>query len=102
MTEPWRMAWAFMAGLCSGALFFGGLWLTVRRLKTWRRPEWAILLSFVARAALVLAVFWRVSRDGPLPISLCLAGFLAARMAFIRTIGARRAASPEPREKPCA
>ena len=70
-----------LAGLALGALYFGGLWWTVRRVPTWRRPERALLASFVVRALLVLPAFVALALQGPGPLVAALVGFLVARFA---------------------
>jgi F1F0 ATPase subunit 2 len=81
-------------GFGAGVIFFGGLWLTVRRLDRLRYPGVVFLLSSVARLALVLAVFWWLSRDGLPQLALCLTGFIIARFVLIRTV--RKSAPAEP------
>jgi len=75
-----------LAGLALGALYFGGLWWTVRRVPTWRRPERALLASFAIRALLVLPAFVALALQGPGPLVAALVGFLVARFAVqVRT-----------------
>lgn len=71
-----------LAGLVLGLAYFGGLWWTVRRVPTWRRPERALLASFVVRALLVLPSFVALALQGPGPLIAALAGFLVARVAL--------------------
>ena len=71
-----------LAGLALGLAYFGGLWWTVRRVSTWRRPERALLASFVVRAMLVLPAFVALALQGPGPLLAALAGFLLARVAL--------------------
>jgi F1F0 ATPase subunit 2 len=71
-----------LAGLALGLVYFGGLWWTVRRVPTWRRPERALLASFVARALLALPAFAALALHGPVPLVAALVGFLVARAAL--------------------
>lgn len=73
---------AFAAGVALGLVYFGGLWWTVRRLRDWRRPQTMLLLSFVARTAIVLPAFVGLALAGALPLVVALVGFLAARFAL--------------------
>jgi F1F0 ATPase subunit 2 len=44
----------FLAGLMLGSLYFGGLWITLRRLPRWNRPFLGMGLSFLGRLAILL------------------------------------------------
>ncbi len=110
------MAVVFLAGVGLGAVFFGGLWLTTRRFvqissaagsppaSRSRRPSersreqkvspllsdlgghLLVVLSFIARTALVvLGMFWLTRGDWRL-VLVCLAGFLIARTVILRVV----------------
>ncbi len=67
------------AGVGLGLLYFGGLWLTVRRLAGSRRPALLFGSSFVVRLSLTVIGFYFVM-DGSWERALaCLGGFLIAR-----------------------
>ena len=76
-------------GFGIGALYFIGLWWTVRRLKTSRRPTLMTLASFVLRAGLVLVVFYLAARGHWEGFLGCLAGFVLARLAVTRRLRPR-------------
>lgn len=71
-----------VVGAVLGVVYFGGLWWTVQRLRTWRRPQSALLASFVVRAAVVLPAFVFLALQGALWLVGALLGFLAARFAL--------------------
>jgi len=78
------------AGAALGLLYFGGLWLTLQRLPTARRPKTLLLGSFVGRTALVLGIFYimaRVAEVGWEGLALSLIGFLAVRFLLVRRWG---------------
>jgi len=76
---------AFAAvGALLGALYFGGLWLTVRRLPTLDHPMLWLLASTLTRLALVLAAFFVVSQGHWSWLLACLAGFVAVRIVLVR------------------
>lgn len=84
------LSWAAGGGL--GALFFGGLWWTVRRAAG---SKWAPLwfpVSLLFRSALALAGFYAVSAGHLDRLALCLLGFVMARLAAARL--ARRGIAP--------
>jgi F1F0 ATPase subunit 2 len=76
------MAWA-VGGLL-GAIFFGGLWWTVRRGMESSQPGLWFFGSMLVRTAVVLAGFYLVA-DGQLArLLLCLLGFVTAKLAVMR------------------
>ncbi len=78
---------ALLFGALLSLVYFGGLWLTVRRAGRMRRMKRVLIGSFVVRTVLVLAGFYLVLRlmgeRGEL-LALALLGFLAARYVLIR------------------
>lgn len=88
MSVDWLGALLTMtAGAGAGALYFGGLWWTVRRLPGTRRPARWSLASFLLRAAVVMAIFYVVAGKAPVRWVLLLAGFTLARLVLLRRIG---------------
>jgi F1F0 ATPase subunit 2 len=81
-TQPLFLA--AVAGLLLGAIFFGGLFLTVRRGVS---SPWAALwffASLVARMSIALAGFYLVSGGRWERLVLCLLGFVVARLVVTR------------------
>lgn len=70
----------FMAGSLIGALFYGGLWWTVRRVRAGVAGLW-LVGSFLVRATIALAGLYAVARGGGYAPAACFAGFLAGRIA---------------------
>lgn len=85
MSEAFARALAVAAGAGLGAVFFGGLWWTVRLAVASRwAPLW-FAGSLLARTALALAGFYAVSAGGRLDrLLLGLLGFVLARAAVTR------------------
>jgi F1F0 ATPase subunit 2 len=75
-----------VVGLLSGAIFFGGLWWTVRMGTAARNPALWFPISLLLRASLVIVGFYYAAAAGWLALLLCAAGFLAARAAIFRLI----------------
>lgn len=75
---------ALVAGAVLGTAYFGGLWLTARRVPDSRHPAALALGSFVLRLLVAGAVFAWAARHGVLPAVAALTGFLAVRGAAIR------------------
>jgi F1F0 ATPase subunit 2 len=86
MNTPWILA-ALTMGVLLGAFYFGGLWMTVRRLAISRQPALLLFASFVVRMSVVLIGFYTVSGGRWQPIVACLVGFLIARMLLVRRLG---------------
>ena len=62
-----------------GLLFFGGLWLTVRRGTTTKYPVFWFGGSFLLRTAVVLTGFYWIAGDRWEALLICLTGFLTGR-----------------------
>lgn len=87
ITGFWPLLTAFAAGACLGAFFFGGLWWTVQRLPTTRRPALLFLGSFAVRTAVVLAGIYLVTAGQWLQVISCVAGFIVMRTILTRRWG---------------
>lgn len=83
MTALSALALGFMAGSALGAVFYGGLWWTVRRLSGRAVGPW-LVGSFLLRTLIVLLGFFAVARGPGYGVAACFAGFLAARVAVTR------------------
>lgn len=83
MNEPWRLVVAGAVGFVLGAVFFGGLWWTVRKGVSSPRPSLWFFGSMLLRTGLVLEDFilW-AGHTGRLVG--CLLGFISARMLAMR------------------
>jgi len=80
MNEPLTLAWAGVAGVLLGGMFFGGLWWTVRKGVVSSRPALLFVASFVLRTSLALAGFYLVGREAWQLLACCLLGFVVARI----------------------
>ena len=84
MNEPLTLVLAWMAGGLLGALFFGGLWWTVRRGVSSPRPALWFFGSLLLRMSIVLAGFYFVGRGNWERLVACLLGFVIARFIVMR------------------
>ena len=85
---------AFGGGVGLSALYFGGLWLTVRRVVAGEWPRSFLLGSFVVRTGLVLlgfyiVILWMGERWELL--AACLLGFIVGRTVLVQRWGPRSA-----------
>ena len=67
-----------IVGAAIGALYFGRLWLALRRWPRLRHPMLWLLAGTLARLTLVLAAFLLVSRGEWARLGACVAGLVAA------------------------
>jgi F1F0 ATPase subunit 2 len=75
---------ALAAGMVLGALFFGGLWWTVRRGLTATNPALWFGLSALVRVAITVTGLYYIARSGWPSLLACLCGLLIARVAVMR------------------
>lgn len=84
MNEKLGLVLACMAGGALGAIFFGGLWWTVRKGLTSSRPVLWVFASFLLRTGIALVGFYVVSGGDWQRLLACLAGFVMARLVVTR------------------
>lgn len=74
---------AAVAGIVLGAVYFAGLWLTVRRLPGNPSPYRLYSLSLLFRLCLLLAGFSLLATRGHKMLLVGGLGFMAARQAWL-------------------
>jgi F1F0 ATPase subunit 2 len=77
---------SFLAGVILGAVFFGGLYLTVARLDKSEYPAILMLLSLVLRMGVLLGGIYYMSQGDWRRIVSTLAGIMASRFGLIRIL----------------
>ena len=80
MSEAMTMVLAGLAGSLLGAIFFGGLWWTIRKGLTAKQPAFWFLGSMLLRMGIVLVGFYFVASHGLERLVPCLIGFVLARL----------------------
>ena len=75
---------AVLAGLILGLFYFGGLWLTVRRITCSTRPALLMFGSLVVRLLVTLCGFYLVMDGRWERLLACLSGFLVTRFVLTR------------------
>ena len=75
------------AGVLLGVFFFGGLWWTVRRGLSSKRPALWFIGSLLLRTSIVLAGIYLVSGGHWDLMLACLLGFVIARFIVTRLAG---------------
>jgi F1F0 ATPase subunit 2 len=80
MNENLYMTVALFTGILIGAIFFGGLWLTLKKGLTSKNPALWIIGSFFMRTGITLSGFYFISGGDWKRLLVCLLGFIIARM----------------------
>lgn len=80
MNETLRLAPVLVVGVLLGAMFFGGLWWTVRKGLSSQRPALWFFGSLLLRMSIALAGFYYVSDGHWERLMMCLLGFVMARL----------------------
>ena len=78
------LALALVTGLLLGAIFFGGLWWTVRKGVFSKSPALWFLGSTLLRMGIVLIGFYFVGCGDWRRLLTCLLGFIIARFIVMR------------------
>ena len=91
MADALRLVLALVTGLLIGAIFFGGLWWTVRKGFSSRQPALWFFGSLMLRTSIALAGFYFVARGHWERLLVSLLGFVVARLFVTRL---NRAAEP--------
>ena len=84
MPEALGLTLSLVAGVLLGAIFFGGLWWTIRKGVSSKQPALWFLGSLLLRTSIALAGFYFVGRGQWERLLVCLVGFLIARLIMTR------------------
>jgi F1F0 ATPase subunit 2 len=84
MNEILHVLPSLIAGMLLGAMFFGGLWWTVRKGVSSARPALWFFGSLLLRTSMTLAGFYMVSDGHWEKLLVCLVGFTMARPIVTR------------------
>ncbi len=77
-------AFALIAGVIIGILFFGGLWWTVQKAMSSRQPGLLFAGSLLLRTVLTLTAFYLIGKGGWQRLVACLIGFMFGRVLIAR------------------
>ena len=84
MNETLILIMALVTGVLLGAIFFGGLWWTVRKVVASKWPALWLLGSMLLRTSIALAGFYFVAGGHWDRLLVCLLGFVIARLIVTR------------------
>ena len=79
MNETLDLILAIVTGFLLGALFYGGLWWTLRESLSSKQPAFWVLMSFWTRTSIVISGFYFISKGNGERLIVCLLGFVMAR-----------------------
>jgi F1F0 ATPase subunit 2 len=102
MSDLLALVLASIAGLLLGAIFFGGLYLTVRQGVSSQSPALWFFGSLVARMGIALAGLYFASDGSWQRLVACLLGFVVARLVvtWLTRPAGRQASPPGGRHAP--
>jgi len=84
MNETLSLVLALVTGVLLGAMFFGGLWWTVQKGVSSKRPALWFFGSLLLRTSIALAGFYFIARGHWERLLVCLLGFIIARLIVTR------------------
>ena len=84
MNETLSLVLALVTGVLLGAVFFGGLWWTVQKGVSSKRPALWFFGSLLLRTSIALAGFYFIARGHWERLLVCLLGFVMARLVVTR------------------
>ncbi len=84
INEPLSLMLAWVTGMLLGALFFGGLWWTIRKSIASKRPAFWFVGSLLLRISIAVTGFYLVSGGHWQRLLVCLLGFVMARVVVTR------------------
>ena len=84
MNETLVLALALATGVLLGAIFFGGLWWTVQKGVSSKRPALWFFGSLLLRTSIALVGFYFIARGHWERLLVCLLGFVIARLIVMR------------------
>ena len=77
--EPDSIILPLIAGIILGAVFFGGLWLTVKKAVGSKYASLWVLASSLLRTGIALTGFYFVAGNNWQRLLVCVLGFIIAR-----------------------
>jgi len=84
MNETLTLVLTLVTGVLLGAMFFGGLWWTVRKGVSSKQPAFWFFGSLLLRTSIALAGFYFIARGHWERMLVCLLGFVMARLIVTR------------------
>ena len=74
----------YLIGMMLGLIFFGGLYLSVRKLAGHKHPATYMLIGTAARMAILLGSFYLLRGQGAAVMTFALLGVISVRFIMVR------------------
>jgi F1F0 ATPase subunit 2 len=84
MNEPLGLLLVLGTGVLLGTIFFGGLWWTIQKGVSSKRPALWFSGSLLLRTSIAMAGFFFIARGHSERLLVCLVGFVSARLIVMR------------------
>lgn len=78
---------AFIVGVFVGSLFFGGLYLTVKKLTSLKYPALFMMLSLIVRLVILAGGIYLIMDGGIKNVLSAIAGIILVRFVMIAKLG---------------
>ena len=86
----WSLLFAVLWGMVLGGIYFGGLWLSVKRVSASPRSVWLVPISFLFRISIVvLGIAW-IGEDQQLAMIAAVIGIMITRQFLIAVVNANK------------
>lgn len=92
------LLWVFVAGTLLGCGFFYSLWFSVRKGLQSSSPIIWFVGGVLLRMGITVGVFYWISNNDIWRLTVCLIGFIVARLVITKTIGKCSVFSPAKKE----
>ncbi len=90
--------WAVGGGVLAAVIFFGGLWITVRKIPDSNSPAGLVFLSTILRMGAAFGIFYLVSKSGSwIAVLIAVAVFVLCRFAAIGIVRSEERHATDPR-----
>lgn len=83
---------SFAAGLALGAVYFTGLWQTVKKMPSSERPLLLMLASFALRLIILLTAFYFIMGGHWERLTAAMIGFVTMKIFLTKKLGIKKAA----------
>ena len=97
--SPLAVGIGLLGGVLLGCLYFGGLWLSVKKLKSIEGKKKFLLLSWAVRSVLLCLGLYALARYNAASLLCGAAGLLATRSVIVRA-GKRKIGMEKAKEIP--
>ena len=84
--SPLFIVTGLLGGVLLGALYFGGLWLSVKRIGKVEHKKMFLFLSWLVRSVLLCGGLYLLARYNPASLLCGVFGLFLSRTIIVRTV----------------